>query len=315
MIYFAIINLCLISFSVGFQNPQPPSLYTSSPALTIYRNQSVKQIISSSKAFHTNYIGQSIRKKRVQLQESGSPPESECTFSNKNANLLSSIASHRIASILYILTTFVSIATEGLGVGEKLIAGASTATAIKIQPGQFSATKLGGALGFAVAAGVSRILHKYTSAEGDVEKEEESVLDADSCRKLNFGLLSFSLVGLFAVPGEASLSYSSTGSIATSTFALAVQYVSRVVGLLAAFRGWISSNGIQLRKGEGQKRGFVKDLRNGLMQTWASDEIDGDESVKKNSIYSTVFMCTLLGMVNNAMTFQHVKKVSFDIFI
>lgn len=57
------------------------------------------------------------------------------------------------------------------------------------------ASKFGGAAGFGVASGVSYILSKATGKDR---------LGSETYKRLNVGLLGFSILGLFAIPGEAA---------------------------------------------------------------------------------------------------------------
>jgi len=333
MIFFTFLTyLAFISFSLGFQNPLPQQHGYPCHAKHKFSTTTTRTTSSTRRAFPlvcAPNISQSYQVSLIHrhgLHESSSSSENDGQIpSASSSGILSKIASHRTVSILYILTAIVCLATEGLGVGGKMMEGASASTAIKIQPGQYSATKVGGATGFAVAASVSYILQKYQQKQPNQEEGDDDYLDGSSCRKLNFGLLTFALIGLFAVPGEASLSNSYTGNIRTAILAFVIQYVSRAVGLIAAFRGWTLSNDMQFGKtGGGQKWGLLKELKRGVVQTWKRDEVidvattSGKDDTtttrsgkkRKNSIYSTIFVCTLLGMMNNAMTFQHVTKVS-----
>jgi len=74
------------------------------------------------------------------------------------------------------------------------------------QQRKYAATKVGGAVSFAIASSASHILQNH-GKDHDPKRPREYELDQGSRRKLNFGLLAFTCIGLCGVPGEASLSY------------------------------------------------------------------------------------------------------------
>jgi hypothetical protein len=302
-------QLSLISAALGFQSPLPATKHCTQTNNAPKHQISAHSQIGSSLNLIQNRADQNVNARSFGLHQSSTDGDGEIA-SSSTPDLLSNIASHRTASILYAITTVIHLAKEGVGVGGEMMAGASAA--IKIQQGQFSATKVGGVLGFAIAAFVSRTLYKEKQKEGDA-KDGDFCLDTRSYRKLNFGLLAFAFFGLFAVPGEASLSNTSTGTIGTSVLAFVVQYVSRVIGLGAAFKGWTASNDLKFKK-----QTLFQEFSKGVSQTWKNDEPTVHEvsgKKKKNSIYSTIFVFTVLGMMNNAMTFQHVtKKTAVSLF-
>ena len=87
------------------------------------------------------------------------------------------------------------------------------------------ASKLGGAGGFGVAAGVSWML----SSANDNER-----LHSQTSRRLNVGLLGFSSLGLLAVPGEAAF----TTTAGAAMVLAAAMNAARILGIIAAYTGW-----------------------------------------------------------------------------
>ena len=87
------------------------------------------------------------------------------------------------------------------------------------------ATKIGGAAGFGLAAGTNYIL-------GGANEQDR--LDRDTYKRLNVGILGFSILGLAGVPGEAAFFPTATPAILTSLFMFAI----RIVGAIVAYQGW-----------------------------------------------------------------------------
>ena len=87
------------------------------------------------------------------------------------------------------------------------------------------ATKWGGSAGFAIAAGLCRILRTAN---------EQDRLASETYKRLNLGLLGFTGLGLTAVPGEAAFLNSSRAAMVMAGFLT----VLRLFGTVLAFTGW-----------------------------------------------------------------------------
>ena len=195
--------------------------------------------------------------------------------------ILSVLTSHRASSILYLLTSILTFMTPNR----------LTLTQVVRHTG--TARKVGGAAGFAIASCVSHILYEH-------QKERES-MDDGTRRKLNFGLLVFAFVGLASIPGESSFSPTFNGAIR----ACVLMQLSRVIGCVAAFRGWVGSNDIQLGGGLGNK---LEEMKRGVKQTWTGEMQDGKG--RKKSIFTLLFALSCFEIGNNVMCFYHAVRVS-----
>lgn len=203
-----------------------------------------------------------------------------------------------------------------------MVEGSSAFKLMSMQPGQYNAAKVGGVMGFFMASSISYMLHKFQQKDVEAGENDDVNVDIDAniidapnqsmneatLRKLNFGLMIFAFIGLFAVPGESAMLSNSANAVAgnnvmtTAVLAFIMQHFTRAIGLVAAFRGWVATNGIFTPQQPSGQFGFLNELTKGFKQTW----IDGKK--RKKTIYSTVFAFSLLGMVNNFMSFQHVAK-------
>ena len=237
--------------------------------------------------------------------------------SSVTPSILSQVFSHRNASILYFLTSII------LANPVSMVEGSSAFKLMSMQPGQYNAAKVGGVMGFFMASSISYMLHKFQQKDVEAGENDDVNVDIDAniidapnqsmneatLRKLNFGLMIFAFIGLFAVPGESAMLSNSANAVAgnnvmtTAVLAFIMQHFTRAIGLVAAFRGWVATNGIFTPQQPSGQFGFLNELTKGFKQTW----IDGKK--RKKTIYSTVFAFSLLGMVNNFMSFQHVAKV------
>ena len=89
------------------------------------------------------------------------------------------------------------------------------------------ASKLGGAAGFGLAAGLSYIL-------GTATVSQHSHIGSDTHKRLNCGLLGFCVLGLVAVPGEAGFFRTAVPAMVLS----ALMFWIRIFGATVAWRGW-----------------------------------------------------------------------------
>ena len=87
------------------------------------------------------------------------------------------------------------------------------------------ATKWGGAAGFGMAAAVSNILRKAN---------DKDRLSSNTYKRINFGLLGFSFLGLAGCPGEAGFFANAAPAMVLSL----VMVLARLFTGLVAYRGW-----------------------------------------------------------------------------
>ena len=92
------------------------------------------------------------------------------------------------------------------------------------------ASKLGGAAGFGIASGLCYILRGAT---------EHDRLQSDTYKRLNIGLLGFSLMSLPAIPGEASF----LPTFVPALFLSIVATLARIFGVSISYRGWAKGMG------------------------------------------------------------------------
>ena len=292
---------CKIGLGFGFQPNAHHLTKTLMKGVLTSKPNSPTHI--TSRIFHKSSTEcQTRREPILYLSNSSEENQSESsTYADNLSDAFSQITSYRASSVLYLVTSILLLASPNRIASLNFNNGAATATAgttLLSQPGKYTAQKIGGAVGFAIASAISHLLYQRQNANGGVKENLESDESSRSIRKLNFGLGAFSLIGLFAVPGEASFHFTFKG--AARTFSLML--LSKVVGLTAAFRGWKESNGIN---------GILlswEEMRRGLRQTW----VEKGEGWKggKRTIYSTVFALGLFGMFSNALSYRHTIKVS-----
>jgi len=211
---------------------------------------------------------------------------------------------------------------------------------------RYPASKVAGATGFALAAGISYILGNYeyhnsnnnssssnsSSVGGAVaplrgETDIETAISKQTHKKLNFGIMMFSFIGLSAIPGEASFHPSFQGAM----IVFGIMSLARFMGGWVGFKGWLDCNGIDVFKknvSTSTSRGIlIRDLimecKRGVRQTWFDDSDSTDVNIeqgkgekgtrKKKNIFSLCYWCALVGIVNNALSFYHAGKTSTSI--
>jgi hypothetical protein len=87
-------------------------------------------------------------------------------------------------------------------------------------------TKFGGAAGYGMAAGLCHILKGAA---------KHNRLNSDTYKRLSVGLLGFTLLSLFALPGEAGFLPTAVPSVVL----FMILTLSRLLGASAAYRGWV----------------------------------------------------------------------------
>mmetsp|Transcript_18724 Transcript_18724/g.26408 ORF Transcript_18724/g.26408 Transcript_18724/m.26408 type:complete len:392 (+) Transcript_18724:64-1239(+) len=95
------------------------------------------------------------------------------------------------------------------------------------------ATKWGGAAGFGLASGVSYML---------ADAADHNQLQNDTCKRLNLGLLAFSGIGLFSVPGEAAFH----PKFGPAIILILSMFLTRLYSCIVSYKGW-KQGGINLQ--------------------------------------------------------------------
>jgi len=208
---------------------------------------------------------------------------------------------------------------------------------------RYPASKVGGATGFALAAGISYILGNggdprsrdgriplgSSGTDTDIDTyPESSSNETTTNKKLHFGIMMFSFIGMLAVPGEASFHPSFQGAMGVFGIMSLARFMSAWVG----FKGWLHCNGIEcgsifsgsVTNSRGiQIRDLVRECKRGVRETWFDvNDSDSDNMQieqgkgkgamlkrKKKNIFSLFYWCALVGMLNNSLSFYHAGKV------
>ncbi|CAB9525100.1 expressed unknown protein [Seminavis robusta] len=151
--------------------------------------------------------------------------------------------------------------------------------------GRRLATKVGCAAGFGLATGISILLKKAN----DIDH-----LHGASFKQLNLGLLGFSLLGLFAVPGEAAFLPTAGPAILLS----ATMNAARLFGVAVAYRGW--SRGVSSREEEAQWLSplkATKELLQGIQSTLRGMRVP-NETKKRSLSYRNCLLLVLTCMMS-----------------
>jgi hypothetical protein len=166
----------------------------------------------------------------------------------------------------------------------------STAALIFVLPDRtmttLLATKWGGACGYALAAGLCRVLESAAIAQR---------LSSDTYRRLNLGLAAFCGLSVTAVPGEAAFLNSVRATGVLVAFLTAVRFW----GLVIALRGWTHGLGIRLGGDDGAARAMLLQLARGTRET-----VSGFlrvQSPKKALTYRNCLGLVGIGMVSSFM--------------
>jgi len=189
---------------------------------------------------------------------------------------------------------------------------------------RYPISKVAGGTGFALAAGIARLLQ--TCDDGDGDGEDEGTSSPQTWKKLNFGLAAFSFIGLLAIPGEASFHPSFQGAMGV----FGLMTLARFIGGFVAGNGWLDCNGIVpflSKKGNTMNKStsstgtaggmsvFFTECKRGIRETWFNQDVKkGKGKGKKKNIFSLFYWCALVGIVNNALSFYHAGKVRTRIY-
>jgi len=152
------------------------------------------------------------------------------------------------------------------------------------------ASKVGGAAGFGLAAGLCHILQGAA---------QHNRLNSDTYKRLNLGLLSFSLLGLVAVPGEAGFLPTASSAMVLS----AIMFVIRVYGAAVAWKGW--RLGVEPINGGSANlwREFIQGIKHGVKDLRVRDP-------KKALAYRNCLLLVFAGIIANIMDTIFKMRVS-----
>jgi hypothetical protein len=154
--------------------------------------------------------------------------------------------------------------------------------------GKKIASKVGGAAGFGMASGVSNIL---------AGANDRNHLQSDTYKRLNLGLLGFSVLGLAAFPGEAAYFNTARPAILTSL----VMTVAKVFGAVVSYKGWI----LGIAKGQTVKEELVQSIK---------DNFKGLKVQKKKyaGAYRNFLLLVFAGLFSTVMEGIFNMRVSSD---
>jgi hypothetical protein len=151
------------------------------------------------------------------------------------------------------------------------------------------ATKWGGTAGFAIAARLCYILRNANI---------ENRLQSDTYKRLNIGLLGFSFIGLFAIPGEAAF----LNSKITTRFVAGLLTILRLFGSMVAFNGWSyaipSSTVTNSTKVSSFPRELFDEIGNGVRTTIKGLKVN---SAKKALTYRNCLLIICFGIISSFM--------------
>jgi len=166
------------------------------------------------------------------------------------------------------------------------------------------ASKLGGAAGFGVAAGVSRMLLDATT---------EGRLHSPTTKRLNVGLLGFSFLGLLSVPGEAAF----LPTAGPAMILTAIMTSARMLGVLAAYSGW--SMGVIANQTNGSRitlmnpRRAATEIYGGAISSFKNLKVR-QETKKTTLTYRNCLLLVSASMFSSLMEGLFYVRVSFTIF-
>jgi hypothetical protein len=150
------------------------------------------------------------------------------------------------------------------------------------------ASKVGGASGFGLAAGVSNLLAKKKTSADQYDDD-----DAKTLQGLNVGLLGFSALGLLSVPGEAAFLPTPGLAMLLSGF----MSVARLFGVMVAYRGGRKQSSIMGTMGT---RKAISELLRGARATLQAIGVS-KETKKRSLTYRNCLLLVLASMVSNLM--------------
>ncbi|GAX20906.1 hypothetical protein FisN_1Lh440 [Fistulifera solaris] len=139
------------------------------------------------------------------------------------------------------------------------------------------ASKVGGATGYGLAAGLCYIL------EGAYDNNR---LGSDTYKRLNLGLFAFMVLGLFAIPGEAGFLPSAVGAMIMSVLLTVV----RLYGVALAWKGW------EYGVGAGSLKGLWDEIVNGTKETVKGLRV---KNQRKALTYRNMLFLILMGSISS----------------
>jgi len=160
------------------------------------------------------------------------------------------------------------------------------------------ATKWGGAAGFGLASGVSYIL---------AEAASRNQLGSDSYKLLNLGLLGFSVIGLFSVPGEAAFH----PNLGPAMALILSMFLVRLFSCMVSFNGWKQGT-LQSDDDEQKYRdhSLLKELLIGTMST-----IGGLRTKhKRGNGYRNLLLLVVAGMFSSILQGLNLMEHSRPLF-
>mmetsp|Transcript_8919 Transcript_8919/g.11213 ORF Transcript_8919/g.11213 Transcript_8919/m.11213 type:complete len:360 (+) Transcript_8919:13-1092(+) len=156
---------------------------------------------------------------------------------------------------------------------------------------------VGGASGYGIAAVVSYILHDLST------KECINKLNISTASTLNFGLLIFSLLGLFVVPGEAAFHENFQGSIMLFMMMITAKWL----GIFISYRGFISlknKDGNQIV--QKQRRTLSPRMQNIYSSLQKFFRLTTEPSKERDAkVYQVMFILCYICLGNNVLCLVH----------
>ena len=157
------------------------------------------------------------------------------------------------------------------------------------------ATKLGGAAGFGLAAGASHIL---------AGAAEHGRLGSDTYKRLNVGLLVFSLLGIAAIPGEAGFLPSFNVALPISIAMSGVRCFSSIVSYQGWKRGISSENADELTVTD-----LWKEIVSGMKTTIRGLRV---QEKTKAMTYRNILLLVILGIFSSLMEGVYSMRLQRD---
>lgn len=179
-----------------------------------------------------------------------------------------------------------------------------TALVLLLLPSRVDATvlvasKVGGACGFALAAGVCHLLR---------DAHDHNRLTSDTYKRLNLGLLGFATLGLFAFPGEAAFLPQAIPAFGLGFLVMAL----RVWIMKVAWEGWTMGFLREDASSPKIRSAIFSELRNGLGSTLAGLRVQNrKKGLSYFNLLLLVSMATLSSFMDGLFTLR-VRRKWFD---
>ena len=159
------------------------------------------------------------------------------------------------------------------------------------------ASKLGGAAGFGIASGLCHILKGAT---------EHDRLQSDTYKRLNIGLLGFSLMSLPAIPGEASF----LPTFVPALFLSIVATLARIFGCFISYQGWVQGMG-----GKAAPRTLLRDVFKGAKETLGGLRVKNKGKLYRNFLILVILAAfsSLMDGIFNVRYAKHLAIGAFEI--